>query len=94
MKTGNGKGGPVTEKLEIGALRRGLQELGCGEGAAERICRLYAAGQREDAILCLRRHRCTLMDLLHESQGRVDRLDLLLREMQKDNRESERMESI
>jgi hypothetical protein len=74
----------VTEKLEIGALRRGLQELGCGEGA----------GQREDAIRCLRRHRCTLMDLLHESQGRVDRLDLLLREMQKDNRESERMESI
>ncbi len=34
----------------------------------------------------LRKHRCDLMDSLHESQGRVDCLDFLVWRMEKEKR--------
>ena len=50
----------------------------------EKVCRLYGNGQVEDAIKMLRKHRCTLMDSLHESQWRVDCLDFLVWRMEKE----------
>ena len=47
------------------------------------ICRLYDNGRVRDAVKTLRKHRCILMDRLHESQERVDCLDFLVRRMEK-----------
>ncbi len=47
------------------------------------VCRLYGNGRVQDAVKTLRKHRCTLMDRLHESQERVDCLDFLVWRMEK-----------
>ena len=45
---------------------------------------MYGNGQVQDAIKMLRKHRCGLMDSLHESQWRVDCLDFLVWRMEKE----------
>ena len=60
-----------------------LSENGCGRDAAEKAERLLAAGRTEDLIRHLRLCRCGLMEDLHESQRRVDRMDYLIRKTEK-----------
>ncbi len=45
---------------------------------------MYGNRQVQDAIKTLRKHRCSLMDSLHESQWRVDCLDFLVWRMEKE----------
>lgn len=59
-----------------------MKDAGCGGEIITRICRLYADGQIPDAVKILRRHRCHLMEQLHESQSKVDCLDFLVRKME------------
>ena len=61
-----------------------LKDAGCGSETVEKVCRLYSNGQIQDAVITLRRHRCSLMDSLHESQRRVDCLDFLVWRMEKE----------
>ncbi len=56
-----------------------LNDAGCSADCISEICRLYENGEKEMIVRKLRRHRCTLMNELHESQEKVDRLDFLLR---------------
>lgn len=63
-----------------------LKDAGCGSQTIEEVLRLYRNGQVQDAIKMLRKHRCSLMDSLHESQGRVDCLDFLVWRMEKEKR--------
>ncbi|HBI62443.1 MAG TPA: hypothetical protein DDY31_14740 [Lachnospiraceae bacterium] len=60
-----------------------MKDAGCDRETIIKICRLYAEGQIQDAVKVLRRHRCHLMEQLHESQSRVDCLDFLVRKMEK-----------
>ena len=60
-----------------------LQDAGCDPQRISEICQLYAHGDTQSVIKRLRRHRCELMDTVHESQKKVDCLDLLLRELSK-----------
>lgn len=60
-----------------------LKDAGCESQTIEKVCRLYHSGQVQDAVKILRRHRCSLMDSLHESQRKVDCLDFLVRRMEK-----------
>ena len=60
-----------------------LTDAGCNSGQITEICRLYESGDFRAVIGKLRRHRCDLMDKLHESQGTVDCLDYLLRKVEK-----------
>ena len=64
-------------------LIQNLKDAGCGAQTIEKVCRLYGNGQIQDAIKMLRKHRCSLMDSLHESQWRVDCLDFLVWRMEK-----------
>ena len=59
-----------------------MKDAGCDKEIITTICRMYAAGQIEDAVKVLRRHRCFLMEQLHESQSKVDCLDFLVRQME------------
>ncbi len=63
-----------------------LKDAGCGPQTIEKVCKLYRSGQIPETIKMLRRHRCNLMDSLHESQGKVDCLDFLVRRMEKEKR--------
>lgn len=60
-----------------------MKDAGCGEEIITKICRLYAEGQVKDAVKILRRHRCSLMEQLHDSQSKVDCLDFLVWQMEK-----------
>ena len=60
-----------------------LSETGCGSRAIEGAAWLMEAGQRDELIRHLRRCRCELVDAMHESQRRVDRLDRLIRQAEK-----------
>lgn len=59
-----------------------MRDAGCGQETIQKIYRLYTDGQVKDAVKILRQHRCSLMEQLHESQGRVDCLDFLVRKME------------
>ena len=64
-------------------LTQSLTDAGCDAETIGTVRRLYDSGQVNDAVRVLRRHRCELMDQLHESQSRVDCLDYLVRRIEK-----------
>ena len=63
-----------------------MKDAGCDREIITKICRLYADGQVQDALKMLKRHRCHLMEQLHESQSRVDCLDFLVKKKKKSQR--------
>lgn len=60
-----------------------LSDAGFSHEAIEKAERLWEAGRARDLIRHLRLCRCELMDILHESQKRVDRVDTLIRQTEK-----------
>ena len=64
-------------------LRIALTDAGCGPDAVEKAERLLAAGRTQELIRYLRLCRCDLMEDLHKSQKRVDCMDYLLRQTEK-----------
>ena len=60
-----------------------LSDAGFSQEAIEKAERLWEAGRARDLIQHLRLCRCELMDILHESQKRVDRVDTLIRQTEK-----------
>ena len=63
-----------------------LKVAGCNEQQTKDICVLYEAGRMKDVIRTLRCHRCHLMDQLHESQTKVDCLDFLVYQIEKEQK--------
>ena len=66
------------------AVRRNLLDAGCSEASAAFVERLVRSGRLSDALHELRVIRCELMDALHRSQRRVDRLDHLIRQTEQE----------
>ena len=66
----------MTEKER---LMQGLSDAGCSAEASSLICALYAAGDYEAMLRQMRRQRCELLDEMHESQRKIDRMDYLIR---------------
>ena len=64
-------------------LIQGLSDAGCSTEAAERISKLCEAGSYEEALHQMKVQRCALIDEMHESQRRVDRMDFLIRNQEK-----------
>jgi len=60
-----------------------LSDADFSQEAIEKAERLWEAGRARDLIRHLRLCRCELMDILHESQKRVDRVDTLIRQTEK-----------
>ena len=57
-----------------------LEDAGCGGDELAMAQRLYAAGDPDALLRCLRRFRCDRMEELHQSQRKVDCLDHLIRQ--------------
>ena len=64
-------------------LIQGLFDAGCSTEAAQRISRLYETGSYEEMLHQMKVQRCLLVDRMHESQRRVDRMDFLIRNQEK-----------
>lgn len=71
-------------KTEINDLEQRLLAVNCDEALTRQITDLLLAGDKETVRLLLRRHRRLLMDALHESERKVDELDLLVYQINKD----------
>ena len=66
------------------ALKRNLLDAGCGNSSAAFVAQLVQTGRMKDALHEMKVIRCTLMDELHQSQRRVDCLDYLIRQTEKE----------
>ena len=69
---------PETEQL-----MQGLKDSGCSNEAAEQICSLCSAGDYERMLHQMKKQRCALVEEMHESQKKVDRMDYLIHMQQK-----------
>ena len=72
-------------------LIQGLSDAGCTMEAAEQIGSLYETGSYREMLHQMKVQRCTLIEQMHESQRKVDRMDFLIRNQEKKDevRESE-----
>ena len=64
-------------------LIQGLSDAGCSAETARRIGSLYEAGSDDEVLHQMKVQRCTLMEQMHESQRKVDRMDFLIRNQEK-----------
>ena len=71
----------MNERLET--IKMTLSDAGCGQDAVDRAGCLLEAGCTEELIRHLRLCRCGLMEELHMTQKRVDRIDRLIRQTEK-----------
>ena len=63
---------------ETEMLLQGLKDSGCPEETAARICSLYSAGEYEEMFHQMKKQRRALVEEMHESQKKVDRMDYLI----------------
>ena len=64
-------------------LMQGLSDAGCSGEMAEKIGVLYDSGSYEEMLRQMKKQRCFLIDEMHESQRKVDRMDFLIRGQEK-----------
>ncbi len=76
----------MTEKEQ---LAQSLAGAGCGTEAVQGICALYQAGNYPEMLRQMKKQRCVLIDAMHESQQKVDRMDYLIRRQEKQIRQEE-----
>ena len=67
-------------------VRCNLLDAGCNDESAVFVNQLVQAGRLSDALHEMKVIRCDLMDELHQSQRRVDCLDYLIRQTEKEIR--------
>ena len=72
--------------MELQEMIGDLSMLGCETDQEEMAERLYADGQMDDLVRCLKKCRCNLIDEMHESQRKVDKIDLIIRKAEKENK--------
>lgn len=80
-KTARGKDDTMGEPMEI--LLMGMTDAGCTKEEIKRAVCFLEAGSMIKLTRFLRQCRCSLMEQMHESQKRVDRMDYLIRQSKK-----------
>ena len=69
-------------------LIQNLTDAGCTDEVAQRIIQLCNDGNLQDALRLMKKDRCRLMDELHESGRKVDCLDFLIRNTEKEMKQA------
>ena len=64
-------------------LLQGLLDAGCNESACRKIGSLFDAGSYGEMLHQMRKQRCVLVEEMHESQRKVDRMDYLIHAQEK-----------
>ncbi len=68
------------------AIKCNLMDAGCSDESASFVNGLVQTGRLTDALHEMKVIRCDLMDALHQSQRKVDCLDYLIRQTEKEIR--------
>ena len=70
--------------MEVKTLIGNLTDNGCSAEGPRRAKALYEAGDMDGLVKYLRKCRCDLVEEMHDSQRKVDRMDYLIRQTQKE----------
>ncbi len=65
-------------------LKRILVDAGCLMENIERILKNFEAGHRDDMLKLIKKERTRAMDEYHESGRKVDRMDFVIRNLEKE----------
>ena len=65
--------------MEVKALIENLTDSGCSSEGTRRAKAIYKAGDIDGLVKHLRKCRCDLVEEMHDSQRKVDRMDYLIR---------------
>ncbi len=61
-------------------LKNCMKDAGMSQEAVTKAIELYQRDARDELVRFLRLQRCELVEEMHESQRRVDRMDYLIRQ--------------
>ena len=78
MKTGR------RNKMDTVKILENLSDMGCDDKQIYFMKKMYEEGDTDTLLRDLRKCRCHLMDELHDSQKKVDNMDFLIRQIQKE----------
>ncbi|MBQ9708486.1 MAG: hypothetical protein IJV66_04805 [Firmicutes bacterium] len=70
--------------MDLKAMIDSLSDIGCSTEQEKKAKMLYESGQKAELIRYLKCCRCNLVDEMHESQRKVDRIDYLIRKAEKE----------
>ena len=70
--------------MEVKTLIGILTDSGCSAEGTRRAKAFYEAGDMDGLVKYLRKCRCDLVEEMHDSQRKVDRMDYLIRQTQKE----------
>ena len=70
--------------MDYERLRQNLSDAGCGESVIQEIVSLSENGRFTEALQKMKKDRCRLIEELHESGRKVDCLDFLIRQTEKE----------
>ena len=72
--------------MQAETARQCMTDIGLSRENADYVTALLNAGRRDEARKRLRVLRCKMMDELHNCQRKVDQLDWLIRETEKETK--------
>jgi len=70
--------------MDTKRILESLTDMGCDEKEISFMKKMYEEGDTDTLLRDLRKCRCHLMDELHDSQKKVDNMDFLIRQIQKE----------
>ena len=70
--------------MDLKMMIDSLSEIGLTDEQKRTARKLYNMGQNAELIRYLKKCRCGLVDEMHESQKKVDRIDYLIRKAEKE----------
>ena len=76
--------------MDVEKMRSGLADAGCASDETDDIVQMCMSGTTKDALHRMKKKRCRLMDELHESGRKVDLLDILIRQTEKEIEQAEK----
>lgn len=68
-------------------IRRNLLDAGCDSETIEQFLKLEQQQRRKEQYRLLSRHRCVLLEKIHQDQYQIDCLDHMLYTMQKEDQD-------
>lgn len=70
--------------MDLGRVRQNLSDAGCAEEISGDIMKMCEDGNLDRALLMMKKARCAALDELHKSGRKVDCLDFLIRNTEKE----------
>lgn len=70
-------------KPDIEAVEQNLRDAGCSDEFVAAIMRIWQTGTKQDQLRLLSCQRCVLLDGVHAAQRKLDCLDYLRCQLQK-----------